>query len=629
MLSSRSRLSLASLRSRMPYPVMVGLLVIAGIALFVLSVEYRTPNLPEAEFGQLLAAVALIIIAGRLLGEVVARLGQPRVMGEVLGGILLGPSLIGSLPEWFPGLTGLLCGLPACPADWPLSTHLQTEIRAAAEIGLVFYMFLIGLELDPQVLRGRLRQAVAISLSSIALPFTLGIGAAVLLIERFPELGDTDRPVAFAIFIGVSMSITAFPVLARILIERRMLRGPIGALALACAAIDDVAAWALLAVASALAVSAAAMVGQTAAAPGAVVPAPMVLPPDPLVILILALAFVLVMGLIARPVLARVADAYDEAGNVPAGWVVAIFLAVLGAAFLSQRVGIAAIFGAFVMGLIMPRHTGLTSDISRRIENFVVVVLLPLFFVVAGLRADIGPLFEKPALWPITIMLIAIAIVGKWVGAMFGARITGSGWRASAAIGALMNTRGLTELIVLYAGLNLGVISQDLFTMLVLMALVTTFMAGPALRIIDPQGRLSRTPEEEVRGAEPPPVMTPRPVPARAILVACQDPKNLHGLTSLAEALASAGEPREVILVQLVQPSRLTTRFGTQQRALTEATEELRARVAAIVERGLAARGVALSSARLGEDLTSLARDERIDLVLTDGRHSIARPGQP
>jgi len=608
---------------------MVGSLIIAGISLFVLSIQFRTPNRPEAELGQLLAAVALIIIAGRVLGEIVARLGQPRVMGEVLGGILLGPSLIGSVPEWFPDLAPLLCGLATCPADWPFSTHLQTELRAAAEIGLVFYMFLVGLELDPQVLRGRLRQAAAISLSSIALPFTLGIGAAVLLIQRFPELGDTDRPVAFAIFMGVSMSITAFPVLARILIERRMLRGPIGSLALACAAIDDVAAWALLAVASALAVSSAMPAGQITATVADPAPGAMMAPPDPVVILILAVAFVLVMGLIARPVMARVSHAYDEAGHVPAGWVVAIFLAVLGAAFLSQRVGIAAIFGAFVMGLIMPRHSGLTHDISRRIEDFVVVVLLPLFFVVAGLRADVGPLFDQPELWPIALGLIAIAIGGKWVGAMVAARLTGSEWRASAAIGALMNTRGLTELIVLYAGLNLGVIGQDLFTMLVLMALVTTFMAGPALGFIDPHGRLARTPEEEVRAAAPPPASAPRPAPARAILVACQDPKNLDSLTALAEALASAGEPREVILVRLVQPSPLTTRFATQRRALTEATEEVRVRVAGLVERGRPARGVALSSARIGEDLTSLAADEKTDLVITDGRHSIARPGQP
>ena len=206
------------------------------------------------------------------------------------------------------------------------------------------------------------------------------------------------------------------------------------------------------------------------------------------------------MILIGRPLLGRVSRSYDEVGRVPTLWLGIIFVAVLLSAYVSQSIGIAAIFGAFLVGLIMPRYAGLTEDVRGRFEDFVVAVLLPLFFVVTGLKTDVGSL-NRPVLWLITLLLIVVAIVGKWVGAMVAARYGGFGLRDSAAIGALMNTRGLTELIVLNIGLSLGMISPALFTMLVVMALVTTFMTGPALRLIDPRRELSEPPEEELRRA--------------------------------------------------------------------------------------------------------------------------------
>ena len=605
----------------MPYRGMVVLLLLAGLGLYLASAYLGTPNQPEAAFGELMAAIALVIIVGRGLGEIVARLGQPRVMGEVLGGIILGPSLIGALPRVIPQI----CGPTPCPPTWPFSAHTVDGLTAGAEIGLAFYMFLVGLELDPAVLRKRFRQAVAVSLASIALPFALGSGAAFLLLREGRAFGDLDRPLAFTIFMGVSMSITAFPVLARILVERRMIRGPIGALALACAAIDDVLAWGLLALATALAVT----TGVELANPNGIAPqgVPAALAqaaaPHPLAILLLALAFCLAMGLLARPVLARLSEAYEEAGHVPAAWVVAVFVGIMLAAFLSQRVGIAGIFGAFVVGLIMPRRSGLTNDISGRLEDFVVVVLLPLFFVVSGLRTDVGSLIAQPHLWGWTLALIGIAIGGKWLGASVAARRSGVDRQAAIALGALMNTRGLTELIVLNVGLTLGVITRDLFTMLVVMALVTTFMTGPALRVIDPRGRLSVSPEQEIERA------APKPAARQAIMVACQDGKNLPSLVALAEALASTDERREVILVRLLQPSRLTTRYSQQQRVVAGATDSLRDHAAQLGERGIATRAVALTSARLADDLVRLARAERVDLVLSDGRRSLTRPGVP
>jgi Kef-type K+ transport system membrane component KefB len=604
------------MRVSIPYPVMLGLLLVAAAALYLGSELLGTQNQAETDFGQLIGAIGLVIIVCRIMGEIVSRLGQPRVMGELLGGILLGPSLIGALPQIFPAL----CGSAGCPPNWPFSATTLGGLRAAAEVGLVFYMFLVGLELDPTVLRARAKQALAISLTSVALPFSIGTVAAIVLLGQGSLYGDATRPAAFIVFMGVSMSITAFPVLARILVERRMVRGPIGALALACAAVDDVVAWSLLALATVFAAAGAVATAAPGAAPGAAkAPAP-----DPIAIVLLAVAFCLLMAFLARPILARVAEAYEESGHVPAGWVVVVFVGILAAAFLSQRVGIATIFGAFVVGLIMPRHGGLTTDISNRLEDFAVIVLLPLFFVVSGMRTNIAGHLGDPSFWVLTAVLTAIAIGGKWIGASVAARATGLDRQGSIAIGALMNTRGLTELIVLNVGLTLGVISQDLFTALVLMALITTFMTGPALRLIDRHGFLSVLPEVEVEQARP----SAAP-PARALLVATQDDRNEAELIRLAKALASGPEPREAILVRLIQPSRLTTRYSPAQRAATAAAVELRGQADALIAGGVPARSVVLMSARLDQDLVRLANDPRVDLILADGRRSLAREEVP
>ena len=276
----------------------------------------RAPGAEEV-FGQLMLAVAAVMLAARGVGAVARRLGQPQVMGEVLAGILLGPTLLATVA---PGVFG-----------WLFPVWVLPLLRAAADIGLAFYMFLVGLELDPRLLRERFEQAALISHASIAVPMALGLAVALPLFEL---VGPDTSFTSFALFMGVAMSITAFPVLARILVERRMLRHPVGAMAMAAAAVDDVTAWGLLALASAVAGS------------GSVVAV--------VRIVALAVAFCLAMALVGRPLLARVSRAYDEAGHVPGGWVAAIFVGVLLSSFASQRIGIAAIFGAFVMGLIMP-----------------------------------------------------------------------------------------------------------------------------------------------------------------------------------------------------------------------------------------------------------------------------------
>lgn len=539
----------------------------------------------EETFGRLMLALAAVILAARFFGAAVSRIGQPHVMGEVLAGILLGPTLLGEIA---PGV-----------ADYLFPADIIPLLGAGADIGLAFYMFLVGLELDPRMLKGRVEQTAFISHASTAVAMAAGIAVALPL---YSFLGPSDKSFApFAVFMGVSMSITAFPVLARILLERRMMKSPIGVLAIGAAAADDVSAWGLLAFATAIA----------GTGTGLVV----------LRILAFAVAFCAVMALVVRPLLARVSAAYDEAGHIPTGWIATIFVGVLLSAFASQQIGIAAIFGAFVMGLIMPRRADLTHEVTERLEDFVVTVLLPLFFFVTGLKTQIG-LIDRPVLWIVTFVLIGVAVACKWLGAMGAAKFAGLGWRESSAIGALMNTRGLTELIVLTIGLELGVMTPALFTMLVLMALVTTFMTGPALRLIDPKEEFSARPEDTLRVVE-------KPVAERSILVAPQDEKSLDSLIAIAEPLARSEPQREMILARILAPTRTATGIASEERELAEASRDITSRRKELIERGFAARAVAFTSPAPGADLVRLASADEIDLLLLDGRRPLLGAGVP
>jgi Kef-type K+ transport system membrane component KefB len=545
----------------------------------------------EETFGRLMLAIAAVILAARLAGVALARAGQPRVMGEILAGILLGPTLLGAVA---PELKDYLF-----PAD------IIPLLSAGASIGLVFYLFLVGMELDPGAIRERATEAAFISNTSVAVPMALGMLVALPTYELLAP--DADY-LPFALFMGVAMSITAFPVLARILVERRMLRRPVGALAMAGAAIDDVTAWGLLALATAVAGAGSGI--------------------DALVVVGLAGVFTAAMILVGRRVLGRLSTAYEEVGHVPSLWIAGIFVAILLAAYVSQQIGIAPIFGAFIVGLVMPRHAGLTADVSRRLEDFVVTVLLPLFFVVTGLRVQVGAL-NRWQLWALALVLFAVAVAGKWLGAMAAARYGGFSWRDSAALGALMNTRGLTELIVLNIGLELGLISTGLFTMLVLMAIVTTFMAGPALRLLDPRGELSEPPEVAFRRAVGEEVAAGEQGPMRAILVAPQDDRNLDALLELAEPLARSQPPRELILVRLLRPIALSTGLVSEDRLLGQATAELEQRRELLLERGIPTRVAAFTAADPGADLVRLASEPQIDLVLINGRRPLLGEGVP
>ena len=541
----------------------------------------------ESLFGAFFLAAAIVMLAAQLVGLLMTKIGQPRVMGEVLAGILLGPTLLGAVA---PHVEAALF-----PSD------VIPFLSVAANLGLIFYMFLIGLELDLGSLRGRKLQSMVISNTGVALPMALGVLVAV---PMYRLLGTHKSFTAFALFMGVSMSITAFPVLARILVERRMLHRPLGTLAVASAAIDDVTAWTLIAVASAAAGSAAGLgIGGT---------------------IVLTVAFVVVMGTVVRSLLSRVATAFSETGRVPIGWIVAIFAGVLLSAYVTEAIGIAIIFGAFVMGMVMPRNAGLTEDVTRRLDSFVATVLLPLFFASTGLKTNML-LLNRPDLVLITVLLCGVAILGKFGGTLLASRVSGLGWRDASVMGALLNTRGLTELIVLSLALERGVISQALFAALVVMALVTTFMTGPLLSLFDRERKLGADPAEALEAALPPtPVAAPPP--QQKILVAPETPEGLGPLLAIAEPLARSQPPRELVIVRLVRASfGMEMRGGlqTEQRALSAASRDLTTVRMALAARGVEARGAAITSSDPGADIAKIAAREGVDLVLLDGRRSL------
>jgi Kef-type K+ transport system membrane component KefB len=392
---------------------------------------------------KVLLALTIIIITARLMGMLFKRLDQPAVIGEVIGGILLGPSLFGRIaPETAAYL------LPADAAPF---------LSIISELGVILYMFLVGLELDLGVLRTRARATLAISTASIVAPFALGIALASGVYESYAPASVGFIP--FALFFGVSLSITAFPVLARILGDHALQRTPMGVMALTCAAINDAIAWCLLAF----------VVGVTQATAGGAV-----------MTIGLTAVYVGLMLTVGRRLMARAVPRLDASITVGEQSLTIALVAVLLSAVATEFIGVHAIFGAFLLGAIIPHGSAIAKHVRERIEDVVRVMLLPAFFAFTGLRTEIG-LMQGLDDWLMCLVIIAIATAGKFGGAMLAARVTGLDWRDSAALGILMNTRGLVELIVLNIGLDLGVLSPRLFTMLVVMAIVTTIMTSPIL----------------------------------------------------------------------------------------------------------------------------------------------------
>lgn len=420
--------------------------VATGVAGSTPDLVAQSPAIPDLPL--LIAQVIVILVAARVVGVLVRRLGQPQVVGEMLAGIALGPSLLGAHA---PMVAGAL--FPAGSLGF---------LNALSQIGLLVFMFLIGLELDPKMVRERGRAAIVISHASIVAPFLLG---AILAIVLYPRMaGDRVAFTGFALFMGAAMSVTAFPVLARILRERNLVRTPIGSVAIACAAIDDVTAWCILAV---VVVIVRATTGDAGAGGMAL-----------WVTLGGSAAYVAFMVTAGRRLLRQLESRYAARGKVTQDMIAVLMVAMLASAWITEQLGIHALFGAFLVGAVSPKSEGFVHAIVERFEDVMIVLLLPLFFAFTGLRTEVA-LIDGATGWLVCALVLAVAVVGKVGGSMLAARAVSMPWRDAATLGVLLNTRGLMELVILNVGLDIGVISRELFAMMVLMALATTFMTTP------------------------------------------------------------------------------------------------------------------------------------------------------
>jgi len=402
----------------------------------------------RSPFGLLLLEIIAILAVSKVFGFIITKIGQPSVIGEMIAGIVLGPSIMGFL---FPEIFDFL---------FPLNSLANLEFLS--QIGLAFFMFIIGMELDLDQLKNKTYNAIVISNTSIIFPYFLGVVVSYFLYEQFAPANVSFT--AFALFIGISVSITAFPVLARILQERGLTKTSLGAIVIASAAFNDVTAWCILVMVIAIIKA-----GSIASA---------------LLSILFTIVFILLMFYAIRPWIKRISDKYANSKNLNKQFVVTVFFILLVSACITETIGIHALFGAFLAGVIMPKNLHIKELLMAKIEDVSILLLLPIFFAITGLKTQIG-LLNEGYFWIICLLIIFIAVLGKLGGSAFAAKMTGYTWRESFSIGALMNTRGLMELIVLNIGYDLGILTPTLFTILVLMALATTFMTGPLLDLID------------------------------------------------------------------------------------------------------------------------------------------------
>ena len=571
--------------------------VIVAIALVVLQILLRVgdgihgppaakelPGTKEAinvqsVFWKLLLACAVVIALSRVVGLLFRRIGQPQVMGEIVAGIILGPSVLGALWPW--GQHQLF------------APNVLPFIDGLAEVGLVIFMFLIGLELDFRLIRGRGHAAAMVSHASIIVPFLSGVGLGLAV---FTELGSAHgKFVPFALFLGASMSITAFPVLARILTERGLHKTRLGAVTITCAAIDDVTAWCLLAVVIAV-----------SAAQG---------PASAVRTVVLAALFIAFMVSVVRPAVARLASYTEDMGGMPPTMFAIVLTGLLLSAIATDRIGIHAIFGAFLFGAILPQQSEFVAEITGKLEDFAVVFLLPLFFAYSGLRTELGQLGTNAHLWLLCAAIVAVAILGKWGGSSVAARLTGLSWRESLGLGILMNCRGLTELVILNIGLDLGVIPPALFAMLVIMALVTTFMTTPILAAIYP-------PEEQQRMIEEEGGIDDESVFRVLVHVSSLD----HGfeLVHLALSMAAGHEEVQVGLLRTIRPADSAFRSGLRQDHRSErAAAGLRPLVQFVEGAGHTAVPIVVATRSVGEAVVRLADERRPNVVLMSLRSPV------
>jgi len=523
-----------------------------------------------------LVQMILIITSARLVGLLARRIGQPLVVAEVAAGIMLGPSLFGWLaPDlWRQLFPDASLGL----------------LHRFSQVGLIVFMFLIGLELDPRLLRGRGRASLFISQASICVPFALGV---LLAFYFYPRLAPPNvRFVPFMLFVAIALSVTAFPVLARILSEKRLLRSKIGVLALTCAAANDVAAWCILA----FVVS---FVKSTGLA-------------EAVMTTLLTAGYIAMMLLIVRPFMRRFGTQGGSREALTQNMVAATFVLLLLSSLATELIGIHALFGAFLFGAIIPRETGFVSTLAEKLEDFAVVFLLPIFFVYSGLRTQINLLDSRSA-WGLCGLGILVACAGKFLGAAGAGRLQGLSFREASALGVLMNTRGLMELVVLNIGLELGVISPLLFTMLVLMALFTTFITSPGLQLIYPPAELAK---ELAEGVEALGEAPPRAQGSFCMLLAVSYTSAAGGMVILAEALARRAATSRVYALKLLRPTERTSKLVGEAHGEQSAAAAFGPLLLQAQEQKLGLRPMSFVSSQPARDICSVAEAKGADLIL-------------
>lgn len=414
---------------------------------FTMFCQFVTDNLHHP-LSILLIQIIAVLLMVRLFGFLFKHIGQPGVIGEIVAGIVLGPSVLG---YFFPDVFQAL-----------FPPESLTNLELLSQVGLVLFMFVIGMELDFSVLKNKINETLVISHAGILVPFFLGIVASYWIYEEYAAAQTAFLP--FALFIGISMSITAFPVLARIIQERNMTKTSLGTLAIASAANDDVTAWCLLAVVIAIAKA-----GTFASA---------------LYAIGLTALYIIIMFMVVRPFLKKVGEVYANQEVINKTFVALILLILIISSTLTEIIGIHALFGAFMAGVVMPPSIGFRKVMMEKVEDIALVFFLPLFFAFTGLRTEIG-LINSTALWGVCLLLITVAVAGKLGGCAVAARLVGESWKDSFTIGTLMNTRGLMELVALNIGYEMGVLPPSIFVILVIMALVTTFMTTPLLHLVE------------------------------------------------------------------------------------------------------------------------------------------------
>lgn len=520
----------------------------------------------------LLVQIITIIFVARIFGWICKKIGQPTVIGEMIAGIVLGPSLVGT---YFPEYSALL-----------FPKESLGNLQFLSQIGLILFMYVVGMELDLNVLKNKAKDAVVISHASIIIPFALGITLAYFVYIDFAPAGVEF--LSFSLFMGIAMSITAFPVLARIVQERGLHRTRIGAMVITCAAADDVTAWCILAAVIAI-VKAGSFVSS-------------------LYIIVLAVLYVALMLKVVKPFLKRIGELYGNKDNISRPVVAIFFLTLLISSYTTEIIGIHALFGAFMTGAIMPDNIRFRAIFIEKVEDVSQVMLLPLFFVFTGLRTQIG-LLDDPSLWRVCGMIIAVAVTGKFVGSALTARFVGQNWRDSLTIGALMNTRGLMELVVLNIGYDLGVLSAEIFSMMVIMALATTFMTGPLLDLI---GLIYNRKKDYI----PTEI---RQVSRFKVLVSFDSPEGGRTLLRLANSFVRKMNENAMVTAMHTSPSSEIHTFNLEEyekesfKPVLAEAESLNQKVTTLFK----------ATTDVDADITTVANKGEFDLVLIDIGQSI------